>query len=133
MHTPASDGRTRNGGVGEAAKSVAEHASSIARLELELASRELKQKVTKIGIGAGLLVGSALFGLFMLAFGLATVAAAIALALSWWLSLLIVTGFLAVLATTLGLVGIGLLKKGSPPVPKQTIEEAKMTQAALRR
>src|SRR5438105_1348824 len=36
MHTPASDAQA-NGGVGGAAKSVAEHASAIARLEVELA------------------------------------------------------------------------------------------------
>ena len=128
MHTHA-----RNGGVGGAAKEVAEHASTIARLELELAASELKKKVVALGLGAGLLAGSAVFGLLMLVFGLATVAAAIALALPWWLSLLIVTAFLGALATTMGLVGIGLLKRGTPPVPTQTIEEAKLTTAALRR
>ena len=42
MHTPASDVQHANGGVGGAAKSVAEHASAIARLEIELAVLELK-------------------------------------------------------------------------------------------
>ena len=123
----------RNGGVGGAAKEVAEHASTIARLELELAASELKKKVTALGIGAGLLAASLVVGVFMIGFAFATAAAALALVLAWWLSLLIVTGALFLLASLLGGIGIGLLKKGSPPVPKQTIEEAKMTRAALRR
>jgi hypothetical protein len=128
MHT-----RVGNDGVGGAARQVAEHASTIARLELELAASELKRKVVALGLGAGLLGASFVFGLLMLGFAFATVAAAIAIALSWWLSLLIVTGALAGLATALGLVGIALLKRGSPPVPEQTIEEARLTKAALRR
>ena len=51
MPTPTTDAQTastQNGGLGGAAKSVAEHASSIARLELELAGLELKAKVTAL-------------------------------------------------------------------------------------
>jgi hypothetical protein len=128
MRTPGA-----NGGVGEAAKSVAEHASQIARLELELAAAELKRKAVALGVGAGLLAGSLVFGVFMLAFALATASAALALVVSWWLALLIVTAVLGALATTLGLIGLGLVKKGSPPVPKETIREAKLTTAVLKR
>ncbi len=123
----------RNGGIGSAAKAIAEHASSIARLELELAAAEMKQKTIALGIGGGLLAASAVFGVFMVAFAFATAAAALALVVDWWLSLLIVTASLGLIATVLGLVGIRKLKKGSPPVPRQTIEEAKRTQEVLRR
>jgi len=128
VRTPGADG-----GVGEAAKSVAEHASRIARLELELAASELKHKAVALGVGAGLLAGSLVVGVFMLAFALATAAAALALVVAWWLALLIVTAALGALAATLGLVGLGLVKRGSPPVPKETIREAKLTGAALKR
>ena len=121
-----------NGGVGGAAKVVAEHASSIAKLELELATLELKKKAMSFGLGIALAVGAALFGLFMLGFGLATVAAAIATALPWWLSLLIVTGALGLLAGLLGALALGSIKKGTPPVPEQAIMEAKMTTAAIK-
>jgi uncharacterized membrane protein YqjE len=131
MHTRVSSDAP-NSGLGAAAKHVAEHASSIAKLELELAALELKKKVAALGIGIGMLVGAALFGFFMLGFLLATVAAVLATFLSTWLALLIVTAFLLVLAGALGLVGLGSLKKGSPPVPEQAIKEAKMTTAALK-
>lgn len=124
--------RTTNGGVGGAAKNVAEHASALARLEMELAQLELKKKVTKIGIGAGLMIGAALLGLFAIGFGLAAAAAGIATALSTWLALLIVFGGLLLLVGILAGIGISRLKAGTPPVPEQAIEEAKLTQEAIK-
>lgn len=123
---------TPDGGVGPAAKQVAEHASALARLEMELASLELKQKVTRLGVGAGLFVGAAIFGLFAVGFGLAAAAAAIATALSTWIALLIVFGGLLLLAGLLALIGSGLIKKGTPPVPEQAIEEAKLATEAIK-
>jgi hypothetical protein len=131
MPTPATDTST-NGGVGGAAKQVAEHASSIAKLELELAAYELKKKLTAFGIGIGLALGAALFGLFMLGFAFATVAAALATFLSTWLALLIVTAALGALAGLLAFLALGRFKKGSPPVPEQAIREAKLTTEAIK-
>lgn len=128
MHTP-----TRNGGVGEAAKSVAEHASQIARLEVELAVSELKRKAMALGIGAGLLGASLVLGLLMLGFLFSAAAAAIALVIPWWAALLAISALLMILASVAGLVGAGLLKRGSPPVPQETIRQAKLTAAALKR
>ena len=124
--------RGTNGGVGSAAKQVAEHASTLARLEMELAQLEIKQKVAKVGLGAGLLIGAAVFGLFALGFGLAAAAAALALVLPMWASLLIVCGALVLLAVILLFAGMGAIKKGSPPVPEQAIREAKLTTEAIR-
>ena len=124
--------RGTNGGVGETVKQVAEHASTLARLEMELAQLELKAKATSMGLGAGLLIGGGVFALFGLGFGLATVAAALANVVSTWLALLIVTGAVVLVALILALVGLGRVKKGTPPVPEQAIEEAKLTQTAIK-
>ena len=129
MPTPAT---SQNGGVGSAAKQVADHASSIAKLELELATLELKKKVVALGLGIGLGLGAAVFGLFMLGFLFATVAAVLATFLSTWLALLIVTLFLGALAGMLGILALGRIKKGTPPVPEQAIREAKLTSAAIK-
>jgi Putative Actinobacterial Holin-X, holin superfamily III len=123
---------TPDGGVGSAAKQVAEHASALARLEMELASLEVKEKVAKLGIGAGLFVAAAIFALFGIGFGLAAAAAAIATVLSTWIALLIVFGGLLALAALLALIGGGLVKSGSPPVPEQAIEEAKLASEAIK-
>ena len=131
MHTRVSE-QQANGGLGGAAKSVAEHASTIARLEIELALLEVKKKVAALGIGIGLGVGAAVFALFGLAFVFATIAAALATFLATWLALLVVTLFLFVLAGLLGLLALRAIKKGTPPVPEQAIREAKLTTEALK-
>jgi Putative Actinobacterial Holin-X, holin superfamily III len=130
MHTPTTE--QQNGGVGAAAKSVAEHASSLVRLEIQLALLEIKRKVAALGAGVGMLVGAAIFGLFLLAFVLATITALIALALPVWAALLIMSVVVLAIAATLGLLGLGAVKKGSPPVPEQAIMEAKLTTEAIR-
>jgi hypothetical protein len=119
-------------GLGGAAKLVADKLSSIVRLELQLAATELKQKVVSLGVGLGMLVGAALFAFFALGFALATVAAALAIVLDTWLALLIVTGGLFLLVGALGFLGLASIRKGTPPVPKQAIAEAKLTAEALK-
>ena len=118
--------------VSEAARHVAEHASSVAKLELRLATLELKKKASSFAVGIGLGVAAALLALFMLGFALATIAAAFATFLPWWLALLIVTVALLLLSGLLGMLALGAIKKGSPPVPEQAIQEAKLTTAAIK-
>ena len=89
MPTPAAE--TGHPSVGAAAKQVAEHASTLAKLELELAGLELKQKAGLFGAGVGLGVGAAVVALYGLGFLFATAAVALAIVLDAWLALLIVT------------------------------------------
>ncbi|MDX6506371.1 MAG: hypothetical protein QOG06_1015 [Gaiellaceae bacterium] len=119
-------------GFGASAKGVAEHASALVRLEMELAALELKRKVGALGIGIAFGLGAAVLLLFALGFGLATVAAALATTLSTWAALLIVTGGILVLALLLGFLALRAIKKGTPPVPEQAIREAKLTTEALK-
>jgi uncharacterized membrane protein YqjE len=119
-------------GVAPAAKQVAEHASALARLEMELASLELKGKVASLGLGVGLLIGAGFFGLFAVGFGLTTIAVVLAIVLDTWLALLIVFGSLLLLATILALVGLARVRKGTPPVPEQAIQEARLTTEVLK-
>ncbi len=136
MPTPVAEHNRIDGapkpGVGDAAKQVAEHASSLAKLELELAGLELKKKVGSLGAGLGLGIGAGLVTLYALGFAFATIAAALALFLSTWLALLIVTAGLLALAGILGLLALRRIKKGTPPVPEQAIKEAKLTTEALK-
>jgi uncharacterized membrane protein YqjE len=129
MPTRETDG---NASLGDATKQVAEHASSLARLEIELATLELKRKLTSLGLGIGLGLGAAVFGLFMLGFLFATVAAALDTFLPHWAALLITTGILGLIAGLLGVLALGRIKKGTPPVPQQAIAEAKRTSEALK-
>jgi hypothetical protein len=119
-------------GVGTAAKLVAEKASSIARLEIELASMELKKKLSALGFGIGLLVGAFVVLVYALGFTFATITAGLATFLPVWLSLLIVTAFLFLVTGILALIGMKKVQRGSPPVPEQAIDEAKLTTQALK-
>lgn len=119
-------------GLGAAAKEVAEHASTIARLEIELASLELKKKVAAIGLGLGLLGGALMVGFYAIGFLFATVTAGFATFLPVWLSLLIVTLVLLAVTGLLAWLGVRSLDRGTPPVPQQAIDEAKLTTQALK-
>ena len=119
-------------GLSGAARRVADHARSLVKLELDLAAAEIKQKIAALGIGIGLVVTAGVLGLFGLAFGLAAATAAIAIAVPVWLALLIVFGGLFILAGAFATIGVGMLRKGAPPVPKQALEEARLTTEALR-
>jgi hypothetical protein len=117
--------------VGTTAKEVAEHASAITRLELELAALELKRKALGLAVGTGLALTAAVLGVFALAFACATVAAGIATALPWWAALLIVTGGLLLFAALLGLLAMGRFRSATPPIPDRAIKQAKLTREAI--
>jgi uncharacterized membrane protein YqjE len=130
MHTPETEHETP--GLGATVKSVSERASSLVRLELELAALEVKRKIASLGIGIGLALAAVVLLVFALGFGLATIAAGIATAVAWWLALLIVTVGILLVAGLLGWLGMRSIQKGTPPVPEQAIEEAKLTTEALK-
>jgi Putative Actinobacterial Holin-X, holin superfamily III len=128
MHTP--DGES-NPNLGTAAREVAEHASALARLEVELAGLELKRKFGTLAFGIGLAVAAAVLLLYALGFALAGGAAGLSTVLPTWASLLIVAGVLLLVIAVLALVAVQAFKRGAPPVPEQAIEEAKRTQEVL--
>lgn len=132
MPTRAASSGAGKTGVGGAAKQVAEHASALARLELELASLELKRKAGALGAGAVLGLVAGLLALFALGFGLATIAAALALVLDTWLALLVVTVGALAFAGILGFLALSRIKRGTPPLPEQAIREARRTTEALK-
>ena len=130
MPIPAAE--TEQPGVGAAAKQVAEHASTLAKLEFELAGLELKQKAGALGAGVGLGIGAAVVALYAVGFLFATAAVALAIVLDAWLAVLIVTLGLFAIAALLGLLARGRIRRGTPPVPELAIREAKLTSEALK-
>ena len=129
---PTHGAETEQPGVAAAAKQVAEHASTLAKLELELAGLELKQKASSFGVGVGLGVGAAVVAFYAVGFLFATAAVALAIVVDAWLAVLIVTLCLFAVAALLGLLASNRIKKATPPLPEQAIREAKLTTEALR-
>jgi membrane protein implicated in regulation of membrane protease activity len=119
-------------GLSGATKRVAEHAREFVRLEVELASAELKKKAAALGTGIGLILGAAVLAFLALTFGLLAAAAGLATTLPVWAALLIVCGALIVITAILALVGKAMLQKGTQPIPEQAVEEARLAGEALR-
>jgi len=102
------------------------------RSELELLKAELISKIKHAGIGVGLLAAGAFFAFFAFAVLLAAAVLGIATALPGWLAALIVGGALLVITAILVLVGVNQLKRGTPPVPTETIESVKKDVNAIK-
>jgi hypothetical protein len=119
-------------GLSGATRRVAEHAREFVRLEVELATAELKKKAETLGTGIGLMAGAAVLAFLALTFGLLAAAAGLATTLPVWASLLIVCGGLVLITAILVFVGYRMLQKGTKPVPEQAVEEARLTGEALR-
>lgn len=99
--------------------------TTLVKDEITLFKAELTAKLTKLGVGAGL-IAAALFLLFFVFAVLVTAAIlGIATALPAWLAALIVAGALLIIAALLVLVGVSSIRKGVPPVPEDSITSIK--------
>ena len=113
-------------------KAVTRRIQSLAQLNIELAKAEGKQKATALGMAGALGAVAAVLVIYGIGFALATAAAGLNEALPLWLSLLIVTVVILVLAAIAGLLARRSAHRASPPKPSQAIEEVQQTVEALR-
>ncbi len=115
-----------------AAQRVVRHVRAIAALEVELARSELRHKLAALGIGAVLMGAAALLGILAIWFAFAGVAVALMLVVPDWAAWLITAGLLLLLAGLAAAAGVASLRRGTPPVPEQALEQARLTADALR-
>ena len=113
-------------------KSVKQRTQSLVRLNLELAKLEAKKKAMALGVAGGLALLAGVLVVYAIGFAFASAAAGISEALPLWLSLLIVTGVILLLAAIAGLLAVRFARKAAPPKPAQAIEEAERTVEELR-
>jgi hypothetical protein len=123
---------TKTGGVTWAAREAVDRMRSIVHLEIELALLEIKRKLVRIAVGIGLGAGAAVVALFAIGFLAAGGAAALALAIPVWASLLVVGGILFAAAGALVFLAGRSLREGTPPLPEEAIEEARRTTETLK-
>ena len=108
---PATDGRAgttpraSEQGVGDLVKQASEQISGLVRAELRLAAAEMKDKGKQAGVGAGLFGGAGAVALLGAAALVATVIAALSLAMPVWLAALIV-------GVVVAIIGLILVRKG---------------------
>jgi len=99
--------------------------TTLIRDEIEQLKRELITRVKAIGIGAAFFVVAAVL-LYFAAFPLmAAIVIGLGQALPYWLSALILGVVLLIIAAVFVFIGLSRLKKGVPPVPKESVDSVK--------
>jgi uncharacterized membrane protein YqjE len=119
--------------VSELVFDVSERASTLIREEIELAKAEVSEKVGKIVRGSAVGAAAGVFAFLALILIMEGIA--------WllneevfdkaWPGFFIEAAVFLLIAAAAGFVAYRSLQAGSPPVPEQAIEEAKLTRSAL--
>lgn len=127
MTSPTYTGRTDRSDepVGVLISDATQQFGQLIRDEFKLAQAEMSEKGKRFGLGGGLLGGAGLVAFLALQALVATVIAAIAVALPVWAAGLIVTGALALVAAVLALAGRNQVKRAVPLAPEQTLDTIK--------
>jgi uncharacterized membrane protein YqjE len=133
---PGTDDHNSAKAIADAVNEISERASLLVREEIELAKAEVSQKMSslvKAAVVGGAAAVFAIFGIVQLFHGFSW--------LAWWAlpfgetqyfwGFFVVAAILFVLGGLAGLFASKLVKKGSPPVPRMAIDEAKKTREEL--
>lgn len=117
--------------IGELAKDVSTHLSTLIHGEIELAKSEVTASVKNAGTGVVMFLAAAVVAVFSLTFGLIALAEGlIALGLWRWLGYLLVFLLLVLIAAVLVFLGIRKVKRVK--APQRTIATTKDTVAFLK-
>lgn len=111
---------------------LATQLGELVRGELELAKGELAAKGKRAGLGAGLAGAGGVVALFGLGALVAAGVAALALVLPVWLSAVIVAVVLFAVAGALALAGRSSLRKATPALPVQAVENVQADVATVK-
>jgi putative superfamily III holin-X len=111
--------------IGELMRELSAQTSTLVRQELELAKLELTEKGKQAGLGAGMVGGAGVVGLYAAGALTACLVLALATAVTGWLAALIVAVAYGAVAGGLALMGRAKVKQAVPPVPEQATESVK--------
>lgn len=120
--------------VGDLVFDVAEKSSTLVREEIELAKTEISEKVgsllrgSAVGVAAGIF---AFLALILVMEGVAWLLAEEVFDGNAWPGFFVEAGVFLLIAAGAGFAAYRAVQAGSPPVPAQAIEEAKLTKATL--
>ena len=111
--------------ISELVQRASEQISVLVRDEIALAKAELAEKGKHAGIGVGLFGGGGVLAMYGVGAFVATLIIVLDLIMPLWLSALIVTVFLFLVAGILALLGKKQVTKAVPPEPKAAIASVK--------
>jgi uncharacterized membrane protein YqjE len=113
---------------------VSERASTLVREEIELVKAEVSEKAAKVlrGSVVGLAAGTfAFLALILILHGIAWLLGEELFSGNIWAGYFVTAGIFLLIAALAGLIAFRSLKAGTPPMPEQAIEEAKLTKEML--
>jgi len=111
--------------VAELLTELSDQTRTLVRQELELAKLELTDKGKRAGLGAGLLGGAGIVGLYAVGALTACLILALATAVDGWLAALIGAAVYGAVAGVLALIGKSKVQQAVPPLPEQAAESVK--------
>jgi hypothetical protein len=116
--------------LGELVFDVSERTSILIREEIELAKAEVTEKVSKLARGSAVGAAAGVFAflaLILIMHGIAWVLNEELFDGKTWPGFFIEAALFLLVAAAAGAIAYRAVKAGSPPVPEQAIEEAKLT------
>ncbi len=123
--TPSS-GSANDAPTAELLRQLSQQMSTLVSQEIALAKAEVSEKGKKVGIGAGMFGGAGVLGFYLVGTLLATIILLLVeIGITAWLSALIVTVVLGVIAAVLALGGKKQVEQGTPPAPEKAIASLK--------
>lgn len=120
--------------LGELVFDVTEGVSGLVREEIQLAKAEVSEKAGKIAKGAAVGISAGVFAflaLILVMEGIAWLLNEEVFDGKTWPGFFIEAAVFLLVAALAGLLAYKAVKAGSPPVPQQAIEEAKLTKETL--
>jgi uncharacterized membrane protein YqjE len=123
---------TQEPSTAELISRVGDQVTRLVKDELELAKAEIQRKGKKLGLGVALGGVAGVLAWFGVAALFVAAGAALALVLPVWAAALIVAAALLLTAGICAAVGVGDIKKATPPVPEQAIDSTRRDIAAVK-
>lgn len=111
---------------------IPDQVRELVQREIDLVKAEVTAKLKALGIGVGLIAGALIVLLGMLGVLLTAGILALSLVMPGWLAALLVAAGLLVIALIIGLIGFGILRRGIPPVPTESIDSLRRDLRAIR-
>src|SRR5262249_55900328 len=115
----------RDRSVADLLKQLSDQTATLVRQEFDLAKAELTVKGKRAGLGAGVLGGAGMFGLYALGALTACLILLLSTAMNGWVAALIIAAVYGAIAGVLALAGKSKVQAGVPPTPEQTVDSVK--------
>lgn len=110
-----------NTSIGELFGELSNQISALIRGEIELTKVKAASLAKKVGVGAGLLIGAAIFALYLLGWIFHTIEVALRGVMPAWGAALTVTGILLIIVLILTAIGAAAMKKGMKDKPEPQV------------